>query len=40
MPVWGRAFRAGNPGGDPQTEYRTQALIGLLIDCLRSIQQK
>ena len=40
MPVWGWAFRAGTTSGDPQAEFRTQGLIGLLIDYLRSIQQK
>jgi mono/diheme cytochrome c family protein len=40
MPVWGWAFRATSTSTDPQAEYRTQALIGLLVDYLRSIQQK
>ncbi len=40
MPVWGWAFRASSTSSDPQAEYRTQALIGLLVDYLRSIQQK
>lgn len=39
MPVWGWAFRASTTSTDPQAEYRTQALIGLLADYLRSIQQ-
>ena len=40
MPIWGWAFRASSTGGDPQAEYRTQALIGLLVDYLHSLQQK
>lgn len=40
MPVWGWAFRASTTNTGPQAEYRTQALIGLLVDYLRSIQQK
>lgn len=40
MPVWGWAFRASSTSTDAQAEYRTQALIGLLVDYLRSIQQK
>lgn len=40
MPVWGWAFRASTTSTDPQAEYRTQALIGLLVDYLRSIQEK
>jgi len=39
MPVGGWAFRASTTSTDPQAEYRTQALIGLLVDYLRSIQQ-
>lgn len=39
MPVWGWAFRASTTSTDPQAEYRTQALIGLLVDYLRSIQR-
>lgn len=40
MPVWGWAFRASTTNTGAQAEYRTQALIGLLVDYLRSIQQK
>jgi len=39
MPVWGWAFRATSTSTDPQVEYQTQALIGLLVDYLRSIQR-
>jgi len=37
MPVWGWAF--GATGTDPQSEYRAQGLIGLLMEYLRSIQR-
>lgn len=40
MPVWGWAFRASTTSTGQEAEYRTQALIGLLVDYLRSIQQK
>lgn len=38
MPVWGWAFKV--PGAnDPQTEYRVQGLIGLLVEYLSTIQK-
>jgi mono/diheme cytochrome c family protein len=40
MPVWGWAFRANARADDPKAQYRTQVLIGLLVDYLRSMQQK
>ncbi len=38
MPVWGWAFRTAGPN-DPQSEYRTQGLIGLLVEYLLAIQK-
>ena len=38
MPVWGWAFRATG-ANDPQNEYRTQGLIGLLVEYLSTIQK-
>lgn len=39
MPVWGQTFRAAG-ANDPQAERRADGLIDLLIEYLRSIQEK
>jgi len=37
MPIWGMAFRVAS-GQTPQAEFQTQAMIGQLMEFLRSIQ--